>query len=209
MTKWIETCQLLKNGTYTANTHTYCRYVGDRYITNFIWANGMSYFSDHSLCGKILVSYAIMPTIRNRVFLENPSLGVENESTWHVYHHLVYFTSPGWWMMMCVEQLVEWMAGEIEVYRENLPQFCFVNHKSNMIWPGFEPGPPWWEASDCLNYATPKFIIRSAIQEIPSVLWRPIDAKKGLILVCILSHMHQIPLLTFMSFCTSNLDIKC
>jgi hypothetical protein len=36
----------------------------------------------------------------------------------------------------------EWrLAGETEVLEEN-------NHKSHMIWPGIEPGPPRWEAGD-------------------------------------------------------------
>jgi hypothetical protein len=30
---------------------------------------------------------------------------------------------------------------------ENLPQYRFVRHKSNMM-PGREPGPPRWEGSD-------------------------------------------------------------
>jgi hypothetical protein len=48
-----------------------------------------------------------------------------------------------------VEKLVECrLAGETEVLGENLPQRHFVQHKSHMIRPGFEPGPPRWEASD-------------------------------------------------------------
>jgi hypothetical protein len=31
---------------------------------------------------------------------------------------------------------------------ENLSQCQFVHHKSYMDWPGFEPGPPRWEAGD-------------------------------------------------------------
>jgi hypothetical protein len=52
-------------------------------------------------------------------------------------------------MMVIVEKLVEWrLAGETEVVGENLPQRHFVHHKSHKIRPGFEPGPPRWEASD-------------------------------------------------------------
>jgi hypothetical protein len=43
---------------------------------------------------------------------------------------------------------VEKLAGETEVLGENLPQRHFIYYKSHMTRPGFEPGPPWWEASD-------------------------------------------------------------
>jgi hypothetical protein len=47
-----------------------------------------------------------------------------------------------------MENYVEWMAGETEVLGENLPRRHFVHHKSHLTRPGFEPGPPRWEASD-------------------------------------------------------------
>jgi hypothetical protein len=40
------------------------------------------------------------------------------------------------------------LAGETEVLGENLLQRHFVHHKSQMTRPGFELGPPRWEASD-------------------------------------------------------------
>jgi hypothetical protein len=50
-------------------------------------------------------------------------------------------------MIMMMEKLVEWLAGETEVLGENLPQCRFVHHKSHML-PGREPGPPRLEPSD-------------------------------------------------------------
>jgi hypothetical protein len=44
-----------------------------------------------------------------------------------------------------MEKLVEWLAGETEVLRENLPQCRFVHHKPHML-PRREPGSPRWEA---------------------------------------------------------------
>jgi hypothetical protein len=50
-------------------------------------------------------------------------------------------------MMMSVKQSMESeLAGETEVLGGNLPQCYFAHHKSHMIWPGLEPGPPRWEA---------------------------------------------------------------
>jgi hypothetical protein len=46
-----------------------------------------------------------------------------------------------------MEKSVEWLAREIEVLGETLPQCRFAHHKSNML-PGREPGPPRWEASN-------------------------------------------------------------
>jgi hypothetical protein len=51
--------------------------------------------------------------------------------------------------MVIVEKLVEWrLAGETEVLGETLSQRHFVHHKFHMTRPGFELGPPLWEASD-------------------------------------------------------------
>jgi hypothetical protein len=38
-----------------------------------------------------------------------------------------------------MEKLVEWMAGETEVLGENLPRRHFVHHKSHLTRPGIEP----------------------------------------------------------------------
>jgi hypothetical protein len=47
-----------------------------------------------------------------------------------------------------MENLVEWIAGETEVLGENLPRRHFIHHKFHLTRPGIEPGPPRWEASD-------------------------------------------------------------
>jgi hypothetical protein len=49
---------------------------------------------------------------------------------------------------MIVEKQMECrLAGETEVLGENLPQLLSIT-KSHMTRPGFEPGPPRWEAGD-------------------------------------------------------------
>jgi hypothetical protein len=48
---------------------------------------------------------------------------------------------------MMMEKLVEYLAREIEVLGENLPQCRFVYRKPHML-PGCEPEPPRWETSD-------------------------------------------------------------
>jgi hypothetical protein len=40
------------------------------------------------------------------------------------------------------------LVGEIEVVRENLPQYHFVHHKSYMTWHVLEPGPPRWKTGN-------------------------------------------------------------
>jgi hypothetical protein len=50
---------------------------------------------------------------------------------------------------MIVEKQMECtLAGETEVLGENLPQRHLSITKSHMTRPGFEPGPPRWEAGD-------------------------------------------------------------
>jgi hypothetical protein len=80
---------------------------------------------------------------------------------------IIFFYSGGWspnWVhsarrpltgllylprvIVMMENLVEWMAGEAEVLGENLPRRHFVHDKSHLTRPGIEPGPPRWEASD-------------------------------------------------------------
>jgi hypothetical protein len=48
-------------------------------------------------------------------------------------------------VIMMMEKLVEWLAGETEVLGENLSQYRFVHHKPHTL-PGREPQPPRWEA---------------------------------------------------------------
>jgi hypothetical protein len=55
--------------------------------------------------------------------------------------------------VIMMEKLVEWLAGEIEVVGENLPQCCFVHHKPHML-PGREPELQRREASDLTAWAT-------------------------------------------------------
>jgi hypothetical protein len=49
------------------------------------------------------------------------------------------------WMLMSVEQTVEWLTRETDARGENLPQCRFVHHKSHMSWSGLELGPPRWD----------------------------------------------------------------
>jgi hypothetical protein len=50
-------------------------------------------------------------------------------------------------VIMMMEKLVEWLAGETEILEENLPLCRFVHHKPHML-SEREPGPPRWEASE-------------------------------------------------------------
>jgi hypothetical protein len=86
---------------------------------------------------------------------------------WSFFKHFLNLHSGGWspnWVhsarrpltgllnlprvIVRIENLVEWMAGETEVLEENLPRRHFVHHKSHLIRPGIESGPPRWEAGD-------------------------------------------------------------
>jgi hypothetical protein len=71
--------------------------------------------------------------------------GVQTGSTRHVGHLLALYLPR---VIVRMENLVEWMAGETEVLGENLPRRHFVQNKSHLTRPGIEPGPPRWEASD-------------------------------------------------------------
>jgi hypothetical protein len=52
-------------------------------------------------------------------------------------------------MKMIVESMMECrLAGETEVLRENLPQRHFCPSQNPTCLPGFEPGPPRWEAEE-------------------------------------------------------------
>jgi hypothetical protein len=52
-------------------------------------------------------------------------------------------------MKMIVESMMKCrLAGETEVLGENLPQRHFCPSQNPMCPPGFEPGPPRWEAGD-------------------------------------------------------------
>jgi hypothetical protein len=72
--------------------------------------------------------------------------GVQTGSTRHVGHFTGLLCLPR--VIVRMENLVEWMAGETKVLGENLLRRHFVHHKSHLTRPGIEPGPPRWEASD-------------------------------------------------------------
>jgi hypothetical protein len=50
-------------------------------------------------------------------------------------------------VIMMMEKLVEWLAGETEVLEENLTQCRFVHQELHRL-PECEPGPPRGEAND-------------------------------------------------------------
>jgi hypothetical protein len=43
-------------------------------------------------------------------------------------------------VIMMMEKLVEWLAGETEELGENMPQCRFVHHKPQITWPGANLG---------------------------------------------------------------------
>jgi hypothetical protein len=78
--------------------------------------------------------------------------GAGAEPSPHCYcgHLLASCTNAGWQMVMIVEQLVEWVAGETEVPGGNLPQCSYVHHTSHRAWIMLKPKPPRLEAGDSL-----------------------------------------------------------
>jgi hypothetical protein len=60
-------------------------------------------------------------------------------------------------VIMMMEKLVEWLAGEIEILGENLPQCRYVHHKTHML-PGREPGPPRWEKLSIMKLLIVNFL---------------------------------------------------
>jgi hypothetical protein len=52
------------------------------------------------------------------------------------------------------------LVGETEILGENLPQCHSFHHKSHLIRPGREPGPPRWEARGLTAWATVRPLLR-------------------------------------------------
>jgi hypothetical protein len=70
-------------------------------------------------------------------------------------------------MKMIAKSMMEFrLAGETEVLGENLPQRHFCPSKNPTCPPGFEPGPPWWEAGDLYLYLTNKI----SLEHSPKIL---------------------------------------
>jgi hypothetical protein len=61
-------------------------------------------------------------------------------------------------MMMNLGRSVEWLAGEIEVLAENLPQCHFVDHRSYMTWLVLNPARCRWKpTTNLLSYGADPF----------------------------------------------------
>jgi hypothetical protein len=87
--------------------------------------------------------------------------GIQTWSTRHVGHFnlgLLYLPR----VIVRLENLVEWMAGETEVLGENLPRRHFVHHKSTWPDPGLNPsrrgGKP---ATNRLSYGAAMYVGKS------------------------------------------------
>jgi hypothetical protein len=64
---------------------------------------------------------------------------------------LTYCTSPRWYMMVTVDQLIGGMKfgwGNRSTRRKPAQMQLCPPQKSHMTWLGFKLGPPWWETSD-------------------------------------------------------------
>jgi hypothetical protein len=89
----------------------------------------------------VVISQKIELFIITAVRISNPTIviifvqyyGGETESTWYCGHCLGCCTSPRWYVMMIVEQSVEFeLAEETEVLGGNLPQCHFAHHRFHM-----------------------------------------------------------------------------
>jgi hypothetical protein len=75
---------------------------------------------------------------------------------------------------------VEWLAEEIEVLGESLPQHRFVHHKSHVTWPGFELGPPLWNPStNLLNYSTAHVKGKKWFENFSPEIWKEVKRPLG------------------------------
>jgi hypothetical protein len=142
-------CYVLKKQTQTSHTHVLSTFLLFP-ISISLFLLGIQLFF-HLLFPRLLfISYATFSVRIFRCPIHAYSTCSSSKTVFFLWWRApqqMLRTQP--WGLVCNGAPVEWnWQGKPKYSGKTLSQCHFVHHKSHMDWPGTEPGPPQWEASD-------------------------------------------------------------